>query len=309
LKERFEIEDEHTIVAYGTDPVTGVFLSVSDKRLAVDSNASDEVNLVAQQIGVQDGSGNYFDLHTGKQGFGFQVSNAVMRVLLARYRVPEDKINFVFQEASLMDPNCRACKFESAKKCAKCKTVQYCGRACQVKDWPIHKYVCESLPFPEKKPSSSPAVYCFFMPENGDKIQVIQVETERTLDPVTKKYYDKPKLEEFLGRDLEEYVPRATKRKDAVYSINLIIMRKNLEFEMDNSVTNKLAKKLTNNKMSYDWKGSLVAMKFVDTDKNKPNELLNFIGIEIKDLKNMVELLSGVLIGDNEHGRSSFKIY
>jgi hypothetical protein len=307
---RFEIEDTHTTTAYGTDPVTGVFLSVYDKRLAYDPNASKEVNAISEQIGVQDGSGNYFDLHTGKQGFGLRVSNATMRVFLARYGVPQDKINFVFQEASLMDPNCRACESEAAKKCAKCKTVKYCGKECQTKDWPIHKYICDSLPFPPKNESSLRTVYCFLLPENGDKIQVIQVELERELDPISKKYYDKPKLEQYMGRDLEDYIPRASKRKDAVYSINLIIMRKNLEYENDDgSVTNKLAKKLTNNQVSYDWKGPLVAMKFADVDKSNSNDLLKFVDIDAKDLKNMVELLAGVLIGENERGGSAFRIY
>ena len=30
-------------------------------------------------------------------------------------------------------------------KCAQCKTVWYCSRSCQVKDWPEHKKVCKKI--------------------------------------------------------------------------------------------------------------------------------------------------------------------
>ena len=38
---RFEIEGDPIKIAYGADPISGVFLSVYDKRLKYDSNASD----------------------------------------------------------------------------------------------------------------------------------------------------------------------------------------------------------------------------------------------------------------------------
>lgn len=32
---------------------------------------------------------------------------------------------------------------ENLKNCSKCHTVAYCGRECQVSDWPKHKQICK----------------------------------------------------------------------------------------------------------------------------------------------------------------------
>jgi hypothetical protein len=307
---RFEINDEAspTYVAYGTDPVTGVFLTAYDKRLETKEKATGEVNAITTKIGVQDGGGGYFDLHTGKTGFGFKVSNAAMRVFLARYGVPEDKINFVFQEASLlMDKDCKQCELDASKSCAKCKTKRYCSRECQVKDWPLHKYICESLPFPPKTISSS--VYCFFLPEDGAKIQVVQVELEKRVDKTTGLAYEKPLLKAFMGRDLGEMVLKNAQRKDAVYSVNLKIMTRNMywaEDEAVESVPNKLVKKLTGGGNSHDWRGPLLVLKFKDVDPN--SSVLNFIDVELRDLEGMVDLLRGMLIEQTDQA-DLFKIY
>ena len=66
---RYIIKQGPITVAYGTDEVSGVFLSVSDSRLEYDSEASDKVNDVTSEVGtVNDGGGSYFDIHTGKTG-------------------------------------------------------------------------------------------------------------------------------------------------------------------------------------------------------------------------------------------------
>ncbi|XP_034943955.1 zinc finger MYND domain-containing protein 10 [Chelonus insularis] len=50
-----------------------------------------------------------------------------------------DKI--IFEEKD----KCALCKEVASKRCSKCKSVWYCGRACQVKDWNTHKKICEQL--------------------------------------------------------------------------------------------------------------------------------------------------------------------
>ena len=40
---------------------------------------------------------------------------------------------------------CASC-FQSAKsRCSGCKTVRYCGRTCQARDWALHKHECAAL--------------------------------------------------------------------------------------------------------------------------------------------------------------------
>ncbi|XP_076295618.1 zinc finger MYND domain-containing protein 10-like [Lasioglossum baleicum] len=40
---------------------------------------------------------------------------------------------------------CCVCREVARKRCSKCKTVWYCGRECQVKDWEKHKVICEKI--------------------------------------------------------------------------------------------------------------------------------------------------------------------
>jgi hypothetical protein len=47
---------------------------------------------------------------------------------------------------------CKVCyKVEGAQKCARCRTVSYCGKECQKKDWKRHKPVCKATNEDEPK--------------------------------------------------------------------------------------------------------------------------------------------------------------
>jgi hypothetical protein len=293
-KTRFEFENSpHIKVAYGSDSVNGVFLSVFDDRLEYDDKASDEVNAITEKVGVKDGGGSYFDLHTRENGYGFQVSNEAMRVFLYRYGVPEDKINSIFKEASIMAENCKGCNLVEGvvqmrsilpdKRCAKCKTKRYCSRECQTKDWPIHKYICDSLPFPPKSQSPSKHVYCFYLPENGKKVNVIQVEIERCFDETKKAYFDEPLLDDYIGKSNKAYM--TLKKSESMYSVPLVIIHMCMN---QADVSNELVKKLTVSKSVFNWKGSLIVMKI-----NSPttSDLLSFVDVDLTDYKKMVDLL------------------
>jgi hypothetical protein len=40
---------------------------------------------------------------------------------------------------------CGVCKKEAFQRCKRCKSVWYCGRDCQVGDWPRHKADCKKI--------------------------------------------------------------------------------------------------------------------------------------------------------------------
>ncbi|CAH0403026.1 unnamed protein product [Chilo suppressalis] len=40
---------------------------------------------------------------------------------------------------------CAKCGDKASKKCSRCKTEWYCGRECQVQQWPKHKEICDQL--------------------------------------------------------------------------------------------------------------------------------------------------------------------
>ena len=84
---RFTIEGDPIHVAFGYDEDPngpGVFLSVFDNRLCYDPNATSSVNAVTESIGVKDGGGSYFDLHTGRFGFGVRVDHETMATFVKK---------------------------------------------------------------------------------------------------------------------------------------------------------------------------------------------------------------------------------
>ncbi|PBK92476.1 hypothetical protein ARMGADRAFT_1013084 [Armillaria gallica] len=91
---RYTIKQGDIEIAYGTDHVTGYFLSVVDQRLRWKEGASEAVNDTVEKLDAL-GLG-YFNLHTGALGgFGFLVSKDVIAEFMQRYGVPEDKLKLV----------------------------------------------------------------------------------------------------------------------------------------------------------------------------------------------------------------------
>lgn len=157
---RIQIPGDPISVAYGYDGVTGVFLSVTDKRLAYNPDSSKKVNAVTESVGVGDGGGSYFSLHTGTHGFGTKVDDETMATFLKRYGVTAERISELPLKISAVDwtsvepgnstrvvgstkvcTSCR-CKTSSCKDCTMCSNVPYCAKECQKKDWHIHKIFC-----------------------------------------------------------------------------------------------------------------------------------------------------------------------
>ena len=40
---------------------------------------------------------------------------------------------------------CKVCNKTSTNNCAKCHSVQYCSKQCQLADWPNHKRLCRDI--------------------------------------------------------------------------------------------------------------------------------------------------------------------
>lgn len=78
--------------------------------------------------------------------------SATGRKLNANIATEEETLNIdddgdtdVIDEFGLLDiagNKCNTCGGKSDLKCARCHNVHYCSRACQIKDWPTHKLIC-----------------------------------------------------------------------------------------------------------------------------------------------------------------------
>lgn len=193
---RFVIEGDPISVAFGSDTVAGVFLSVFDRRLEYDPSSTPEVNAVTEKIGVRDGGGSYFDLHTGDFGFGIKVDDVTMATYLKRFGVTDEQISSLpltlpftpsppqFQKKRVgSEKLCTTCgKKVLCKDCSLCKQVPYCSRSCQRKDWPLHKLFCglqveeEIVSNNEDNTCTTEKVNVFLLPEDSDKPKLISVQ-------------------------------------------------------------------------------------------------------------------------------------
>jgi hypothetical protein len=84
---RHEMNQGAIKIAYGSDPATGYFLSVHDRRISWSEIAPDAVNDVAEKV-HSSGGGCYFDLHTASIGFGHKVDRPTLICFWERYGVP-----------------------------------------------------------------------------------------------------------------------------------------------------------------------------------------------------------------------------
>ncbi len=284
--------------------VCEVFLSVFDSRLKWDENSSEEVNSAAEScLFIKDGGGCYFSLTTSPIGIGLKVNMGTMRVYLKRYGVPEDHIRSLFKREPIVEEpqssdtsedivndkvlaegvaslnintkksggnskqHCVSCKLKyGSKKCSKCKEACYCERECQVRDWPVHKFFCGSLPFPkpigENRGKTVKAVY---LPElSGDPVLInLPIIKDFIEEDGKKVWFEKPDLEKFLGegdygRNLMPLNP--LKKQRAIADTIEFKWRDN--FSADGSKPNQCIKKITQNRNYFDWRGPMVVTRY-----------------------------------------------
>ncbi|KAI7861615.1 hypothetical protein K492DRAFT_139302 [Lichtheimia hyalospora FSU 10163] len=88
---RYELQQNNITVAYGHDELTGLFLSVYDKRLIWDEKNTDEANKICDKIS-EDGGGSYLKLHTGEVGFGYKVDKETIIIFMKKYDVKKEHL-------------------------------------------------------------------------------------------------------------------------------------------------------------------------------------------------------------------------
>ena len=318
---RFEIKGSPISIAYGFDDILikcDYFLSVFDERLKWDEAASEEVNKITEMVGVKDGGGSYFDLHTGQIGFGFKVTEKTMAAYMKRYGVPGEHVAAVLKskpfgtQKNTKDKNnntenliespskdntktsaelCPICKQkEASKKCSKCKIMSYCSQECQRNDWPAHKFFCGSLPFPAQIKTGGKYVRGVLLSENSqDPILInILVEFKTLKSPYGNETFENPDLKKFLG-EKESYgrnwMPLNPLKNEKVFS-NTIEFLYREDFFCDGSKPNKTIQKITGGLNSHDWRGPMVVTKYAGQGAQG-----SYLNIELDDFADIIDYL------------------
>jgi hypothetical protein len=91
---RKEIKQGAIEIAYGSDHMTGYFLSVYDKRLSYKTGISPAALSIIEKVNPDQG-GAYFDLHTADFGFGQKVDKPTLIYFWRAYGIPEQDIEKV----------------------------------------------------------------------------------------------------------------------------------------------------------------------------------------------------------------------
>lgn len=286
---RYTIEGSPISVAYGEDKVTGVFLSVFDSRLEYQDNVSAEVNEVAESIGVKDGGGGYFDLHTGKNGFGKKVSKETMRVYFSRYGVKKQHIDKLLGTKKEDESKLQSC--ENAMESLKIFDC-YLPKEC---DLDLNQnLINDTLPFPIKKPPTGSiirkSIYAIYLPETGIKPILVDVPIKVMLDKNGKPYED-PQIQDFIGKGIHlarscmPYNPLNEKR---VMSNTLEINYRDNFLVDGRSKKNEVVQKITKGMAGYDWRGPMIVLKFKGVESFHKQDHLD---IELTDFPDIVDFL------------------
>lgn len=280
---RFEIEGSPIKVAYGFDEgFSNYFLSVYDERLEYDDKASDEVNKVVENE-FKDGTGVYFDLHTGRLGFGIKVSQDTIKVYLARFGVSKEKIDELFSGKYLMnEPELELENFEnidiskSETVCEKCKCVHESEN---------NKLICDALPFPAKN-TKVKSVYAIYLPEDGDKPIFVSVPIKIKYDKYENCYWDQPQFDSFLGKNRfakSSFMCRNPLNQKRSMTDKLLITYREDFLKDGCSKTNQLIKKMKG-KSFHDWRGPVVVMKALGTEVDSSESYIDIGPSDFPDI-------------------------
>ncbi|KAK6361245.1 hypothetical protein TWF730_004987 [Orbilia blumenaviensis] len=79
------------------------------------------------------------------------------------------------------EDSCVMCNKHPANTCNQCRSIWYCSKACQEKDWPSHKLLCKLFANQEPRPSEFHRRAIFF-PVDEDKPRMIWLLCERNED-------------------------------------------------------------------------------------------------------------------------------
>jgi len=306
---RYIIKSDPITVEYGFDDclinICEVFLSVFDSRLEYDENASEEVNSAAEKsLFIKDGDCCYFSLTTSPIGIGLRVNKDTMKVYLKRYGVPDDHIKFIFNRKhivempltqdsiktsteELADSNisleakgkkssyCVFCKLKKELKlCSRCHVASYCGKDCQVEDWPVHKFFCSSLPFPKiDVVAGKKTVRAVYLPELSEEPVLINlpIKMESFDDEGELEFFETPDLEKFLSNGRKDYgngrnfLQHNPLKKSRVIANGIEFWFRDY-FRGDGSQLNQCVQKITKNQNLFEWKGPMVVTKFMGTN-------------------------------------------
>jgi hypothetical protein len=158
--------------------------------------------------------------------------------------------------------------------------------------WPVHKLICDTLPFP-KRESNDAAVYGFYLVSDSDvKPIVVSV-------PVKKVNVEKDGATVLVDEvDVAGFLGNVPIGKNVV-SVNPVSGKRLLgghlevrfrdNYYMDGSRKNLIVDKLAGNQNPVDWNGPVVVLKCRGEEKIGDVSYPSYVDVELKDLNDAAD--------------------
>ncbi|KAJ8680598.1 hypothetical protein QAD02_016385 [Eretmocerus hayati] len=161
--------------------------------------------------------------------------------------------------------NCILCNKSDARSCTRCRSIHYCSKACQKKDWPIHRHLCSTFASfdPPEQSTDHQRIKAIFFPVDETKPQMVWLPWNWRMFEDTRCQFPDPYP--FLGLDESR---RMLSRVDTIFQnkvlgrelSDLIYIHYIDNFLNDGSKVNKSIETITGfYGTSQHWRGPMIA--------------------------------------------------
>jgi hypothetical protein len=184
------------------------------------------------------------------------------------------------------EEKCSVCANETKKSCAKCHSAYFCSKECQMKAWPVHKLICDPLPYPKREVEEEPSVYGFYLvADMNEKPIVVKVPIRKAKIEIESEILEvnEPDVTPFLGnvpigKNFVSTNPVTGKRLAMSLDIKF---RDN--YYMDGSKKNLIVDKLAGDLNPVDWNGPIIILKFKEEKVGDQTRQV-YVDVELADL-------------------------
>ncbi|KAH7048451.1 hypothetical protein B0J12DRAFT_574958, partial [Macrophomina phaseolina] len=192
--------------------------------------------------------------------------------------------------------SCAICNTAGARACTRCRSISYCCRECQQKDWPSHRLLCAQFLTQPPRPSPSHRRAILLRPEAKtprlEWVRCIKVENHpdfgtyelnEGVDTLLLSLDSGPATT-YSGITRVPFQRNIPRKRDLDHTIELSFRDDILN---DSSLKNLAVVEVTKGRAVHDWRGPLVFMR----KKEVGFDPMSYEDITLQDFRDIVDYL------------------